>query len=464
MLLTCVQDDELIIASGVDPALVFANSASSFSTTQCDDAIPHLASSAIAEAQRLKHFPHAEVQANPSNFQVGYDDGFLIASDMLHESSPSSPSHRLKLNGWGQFRMSNFWDEQGELELNQLQLKRARLIFAGHSFTPDFSWLVSLDGRSQADGAVRLLDYYLNFDVGHHFLDWETRRLAIKLGQYKVPFTLARAVSAQELQFADRSVSSMFFDANRSLAFGIASELKQGDRTLAFETAVFNGLVTGGAETGTAGSIDNNFAFSSRLSAYLGGAWGQDDLCDYDQHQTPAFRLGGAFISSRIDREGTTEFDSIRVVDSGERLSSKLPAQVTEYLVNMYSLDASTKFRGWSFTSEYYFRHVGDFVGSSQQSLFDHGFDLQSGYFVIPKKMELLARWSRVMGDSGTLGLQEQRTNELASGAVWYYRRHAAKLTIDATYLDGSPIDSFSLDIREGMQGWLWRTQLQFGF
>jgi hypothetical protein len=141
-----------------------------------------------------------------------------------------------------------------------------------------------------------------------------------------------------------------------------------------------------------------------------------------------------------------------------------LPAAIDQYDVAIYSLDASMKYRGMSLTSEWYFRNLSNFRGAPTPDLFDHGYWLQAGYFIVPRKFELLSRWSRVIGDSGTLGGATQSADEIASGAVWYFSGQHAKLTVDATHLNGAPINSPTLDISPGDQGWLFRTQLQFGF
>ena len=94
----------------------------------------------------------------------------------------------------------------------------------------------------------------------------------------------------------------------------------------------------------------------------------------------------------------TTEFNMIRVVDSGNRLGNLLPGSVDEYNVNTFCVDASCKYQGWSVTSEYYFRNISGFQGGDLPELFDHGFWLQAGKFVVPRKLELLSRWSRVVG------------------------------------------------------------------
>ena len=134
------------------------------------------------------------------------------------------------------------------------------------------------------------------------------------------------------------------------------------------------------------------------------------------------------------------------------------------YSASLFAVDASFKYRGWSSTLEYYFRKTDDFRGGSIPDLFDHGFWFQLGKFVVPDKLELIARWSRVQGNSGTLGNGERSAEEVAGALAWYVRENHAKLVIDLTYLDGVPINSSSLDIVPGNRGWLCRSQIQFSF
>ena len=130
-----------------------------------------------------------------------------------------------------------------------------------------------------------------------------------------------------------------------------------------WETAIFNGFVTGGAETGSSGTLDDNFAYSARVHAYPIGDWGAGELADFEDHDRLAMRVGCAFAATTINRSGTTEFDIPRVVDSGNTLASILPAAVDSYSVSQFAVDASFKLHGWSTTLEYYFRNVNDFQG-----------------------------------------------------------------------------------------------------
>ncbi len=399
-----------------------------------------------------------------NDVRVGYDGGFVIVSRKEQDLGKTDFPFQMKFNGWGQLRHT-VTDSRGSInDLNEFQLKRGRLVFSTSAFNSNFSTFVQLDGRSSSGDDIRLLDYFLSWDVGHARLGLERGQLGFRTGKYKVPFTMARWLSGRDFEFADRSVASTYFDVNRSFAWGVYGRFDSLPRRLEWEFALFNGLVTGGAETGSSGSLDDNFAVSGRAYSILLGEWGYGALADFECHEEVAMRIGCGFASTQIDRDGTTEFDRIRVVDSGDRLSDLLPLTVERYSVSLFALDASLKYRGWSTTLEYYFRNVGEFPGAVVPDLYDHGFWYQLGYFVIPRKLQLISRWSRVVGNSGTLGVDDQSSEDIAGGFVWYFLDQHAKVVGDFTYLDGAPINSSALDISPGQEGWLFRTQFQFSF
>ncbi len=403
-----------------------------------------------------------------SKTRVGYDGGFVIANSANVDLGAGDYPFQLRINGWGQLRhtLQDSNSIQG-IDVNQFQLKRGRIVFSGSAFTPDFAYLVQLDGRSSSGDNVRLLDYFLAYDLGRHLWGWEKGKFGFKTGKYKMPFNMARELSGREFEFTDRSMASMFFDVNRSFAWGLYGNLTDRRAPLNWEVAIFNGLVTGGAETGSSGDLDNNFAYSGRIHSYPTGTWGNGGLADFEGHCQPATRIGLGYATSTIDSFGVTEFQAIRVVDSGATLSSlldSLPTDVSQYRVDLWACDASLKYRGWSMTCEYYFRNVGGFRGADLPDLYDHGFWFQTGKFVVPGRLQLLARWSRVVGKSGTLGQEVQSADEVAGGMAWYFRDQHAKLVFDMTNLNGAPINSSALDISPGDSGMLYRTQIQFAF
>lgn len=394
----------------------------------------------------------------------GYDDGFVLAAPAIQDLSSESSKFQLKINGWGQLRQTVFDSEDPAGDLNQFQLVRARIIGSGFAFTQDFRYYIQIDGRSSSGDSLRLLDYYLTYDLGHHAFGWNRGRFGFKTGRYKMPFHLSRWLSGREFEFADRSVASTYFDVNRSLAWGLYGQTENRFIPLHWETAIFNGLVTGGAETGSSGSLDNNFAFSGRVYAFPIGDWGSGELADFEHHRCLATRVGAGFASTSVDRAGSTEFSAFRVVDSGETLESLLPASVSTFDASLFSIDTSFKYRGWSGTAEVYFRNIGDFDNAVVPDLFDHGYWLQLSKFVVPGKFQLISRWSRVVGNSGSLGMNNMSADEISGGFVWYFRGQHAKFTLDATRLNGAPIDSSALDITPGATGTLVRSQIQFAF
>jgi hypothetical protein len=410
-----------------------------------------------SQTQNLDFFAFGDVRC-------GYDKGFVIASKRQHDLQADDFPFRMRINGWGQLRYTYFDSQGANPDVNQFQLKRGRLIFSGSAFTDDFRYFIQLDGRSSSGDDVRLLDFFLTYDLGHHSLGLKKGVFGFQTGKYKMPFSLARYLSARDLEFTDRSTASAYFDVNRSLAWGLFGQLDVWRVPWSWEVAIFNGLVTGGAETGSSGDLDDNFAYSARIFADPCGQWGTGALADFQWHDTLAIRIGAGYAGSSINRAGSTEFSSLRVVDSGAQLSTLLPASVSQYDANLYAVDASCKFRGWSATIEYYFRTIDDFEGANIAALYDHGFWLQLGKFVVPDKLQLLSRWSRVVGDSGTLGALNQSSDEVACGIAWYFRDQNAKLVADVTHLDGAPINSSSLGIAPGDIGWLYRTQIQFAF
>lgn len=399
-----------------------------------------------------------------NSLRVGYDGGFVLASRRESDLDAGTYPFMLKINGWGQLRHSALDSSSNQTDLNQFQLKRGRVVFSGNAFEREFRYFIQMDGRSTDGDDVRLLDYYLSYDAGHVAGGLERGVFMARIGRYKMPFHMARWISGKEFEFSDRSVASTFFDVNRSLAWGLFGASPNCRLPFDWEVAIFNGLVTGGAETGSSGTLDDNFAYSGRLFLYPLGEWGAGEIADFDWHEELALRVGGGFAGTTIDRFGFTEFQALRVVDSGQSLSSLLPVAVTEYDVRLFAMHFSTKYRGLSTNFEFYFRSTGEFEGAPVAQLNDHGFWLQVGKFLVPRRWQVLSRWSRVVGTSGSLGAVHESTEEIALGLAHYFEKQNAKLVFDATYLNGSPISSPTLDISPRDEGFLYRTQLQFSF
>jgi hypothetical protein len=402
--------------------------------------------------------------SEPSPDFVGYDRGFVIADQGDGDFSSGDFPFVMRMNSWIQLRHALFESDEPGNDRNAVSLERIRLGFGGHLYSPDLKYSLVLDGNTDQSVLVNFLDSIVTFDLGRSAYGWEAGTLEIRGGKWKMPFSRSRDESARRFQFSERSVANLFFDIGRSVGVSVLGESDAGGRPLRFETAIMNGLNTGRDSTVSGEDLDANLAWSARVSTDFFSEFGNDGEPDLSWHPRPAFRLGGGLAFTTVDDTGQSEFVRQRVVRSGDRLANLLPEAVSAYDVGFFTVDAHWKHRGWSLIAEHHWRRIGGFRGTYIPSLLDYGLVLQTGYFLIPQKLELLSRWSRISGSSGTLGVQNQHTNEVAGGIAWYIRGHDLKFNMDVSWIDGVPLNSPRLNLLPGDEGWLMRTQFQFAF
>jgi hypothetical protein len=90
--------------------------------------------------------------------------------------------------------------------------------------------------------------------------------------------------------------------------------------------------------------------------------------------------------------------------------------------------------------------------------VFQHGYYVEGGRFLIAKKLDANARYSQVDGPFGD-------AREIAGGLNWYpLDTPKMKISFDVTLLDGSPLNNTTSDILVGDDGILFRTQFQAEF
>jgi len=389
-----------------------------------------------------------------------YDGGFVL-KPVDADKTPFS----LKINSWFQARHSYFDSEGPNPDQNDFEFERSRLSFSGYALTPDLKYFFQLDGDDNQNQRVDMLDYFLSYDIGHDQLGLAAGQLGIRVGRWKIPFNRSRHTSGLNLQFADRSVAGVFFDIDRSVGVSLYGKTVQTTTPVNWEFALTNGVRTNGVRPNRAGQIDRNLGISGRVYSDVLGTWGSDYESDIAWHEDLAVRLGAGFAVSREDiTDGPIEASRQRVVDSGATLVSILPAGITAYNVALFALSADFRYQGWSLSTEYYFRNLSRFSGGSVPELTDQGFLIQSGYFVVPKKWEVFGRWSRIVGDSATLGTSDQSADEIAGGVAWWIKGRNLKLLFDVSRVNGTPINDSAVGFLPGDDGLLYRTQLQFLF
>src|SRR6185436_7958820 len=174
----------------------------------------------ITLEERDKAIKESEARAylmQPS-FKLWYDRGFNF--------SMNDNAFLLKIRGRMQLRETTRWRNEswrnpgdaknfpellgvfGDYRANRstadastFNLRRARLIFSGHLFTPDLKYFVQLAGETaenaQNPGSVQLLDAFVH--------STHLPLLNVMAGQHKVFFNRSEINNATSMQFAERS-------------------------------------------------------------------------------------------------------------------------------------------------------------------------------------------------------------------------------------------------------------------
>lgn len=140
-----------------------------------------------------------------------------------HERSSLDVGGRLQLVGIGQ----SIDDQIRDKNRLYLFVRQARLSVYGH--VDDFKYKVQLgfagedEAKAPSPGvSLGLLDMYA--DVPLHFLGQNTY---VRVGQFKVPYSLERLVDTGEIAFSDRSVNNVGFRVGRD--YGVAVHSSFGD-------------------------------------------------------------------------------------------------------------------------------------------------------------------------------------------------------------------------------------------
>jgi len=334
----------------------------------------------------------------------------------------------------------------------QFNLRRARLLFTGHLFNPDFKYFLQLGMESsenaQTPGSVNLLDYYL---TSTHF-----PLLNAQLGQYKVYFNRSQINNTASMQFAERALVQDVFTANGLNRRDIGLTIMNDEEV--YPINYYFGIFDGGGPlftdygsyeseepaegcpggqtsgnpfpspaTGCAGNqrnINANARFNSisqlmytaRVMWNVMGrpGYGEGDLA---YSETPQWSVAGNIAyNPQINTSSNNAFVGIDLANLNWRRQlatfgngRQLGWGFVDYTT--WGVDSVLKYRGFSLQGEYYFKNINrhnkglpclQTVGTGgpcttfapNQFGNSTGWYVQSGYYLIPRHLELAARYA----------------------------------------------------------------------
>ncbi|QDT12512.1 porin [Stieleria marina] len=393
------------------------------------------------------------------DYFVGYDKGFVIRA-FDKTKNPSS----LKLNGWIQFRHHAFsrdedsWTDNAGVvrpmrSRNAFDIERARLVYSGTALDSRSSYFLQLDGDTDGSHTVDFFDYWWGWRFSDSF--------QIQLGKRKVPASRQWLLTARRTRFVERPMTNDFFRPDRTVGiFGVG---KIGE-SIRYQLMLGNGYSSSNLANSR---TDEKFTIAATSSFDpLGDIGGS--IVDESGESPFRLRLGHSMVYAA--QKGSSagqplaETNYLRLSD-GTRLAQigAIDAGVTvsDVDVLLYGVDVAAKWNGWSFNAEYFARWIENLRGDGPLSideLFQQGYYVEGGRFLLPNQLDVNARYSQVMGEFGT-------SSEIALGANWYpLSRPTSKVSVDVTALDGSPLQNTASDILAGDDGLLFRTQYQVEF
>ena len=435
--------------------------------------VPFLTSPASAQPAADAASPSAQAapasaaQTAPATQVSGgrFDDGIII----VQSADGAAVPFLLRFNDDTQLRYLNtasaddtFTDHLGnvrEVHLrNDITVNRQMFNFSGYVFDPRL--LYSLKIWTSA-GAASIV---IAGNVGWRF----DKALTLFAGYTGVPGSRSLIATFPYFQAIDRTMADNFFRPGFTQGAWVTGEPLNGLNYIGF---VGNGLNTLNI---SATKIDTNLVLSGSVWWEPLGPFGQPGKSrnmydDYFSSKKTRVRVGTSFTRSREDRfsnldQSNPENTSLHNSDGVLTFSTGAFAPgitVDKALYKMWAIDGGIKWNGLSVNGQYFMRWLGDFVADGPMpvaSTFDHGFELTSGFFVVPKELQLYGRGSRVDGEFGN-------SSEYGGGARWYFlSTERVWLNPEVIRVKNAPYSGAFTPYTSGLNGWVPMLQLVLAF
>ncbi|UCF93366.1 MAG: hypothetical protein JSW39_04165 [Desulfobacterales bacterium] len=328
--------------------------------------------------------------------EVGYKKGAYI------KTADERFSLKLNVRTQGQFKYEAREEREDTADF---RVRRARLLAGGNVFYPWMKYGTQITLES-SEAALR--DAWIEAA----YFDWAKPRI----GQYKVPFDREFLTSAFSLQLIDRSIASNEFSLQRDIGTQFSGDILPD--LLEYSVGVFNGS---GANQS---NVDRDFMYVGRMVLTPFGSYPYSQAA-LDTPATPKLAVGVA---------GTY----LPGLEPGERktLAGRLGnTNILPVESDVYQLtaDLAFKYQDFSFEGGYHFRSIDPDEPTPFGKETAQGFYLQAGYFVIPKELELAARYAWVNPDNPN-NKNDNNQQEYTAGLSYYLYGHDLKLQANYSF------------------------------
>jgi len=318
-------------------------------------------------------------------------------------------------------------------------IRRARLKFSGHAFSPKLKYKMEL-GQSNRDigGFIYdefkyapgiILDAVVFWNFAEGFNLW--------VGQTKLPGNRERVISSANLQLVDRSLLNSRFNIDRDIGVQLHHKWSTGDQMSSFVMKEKLSISQGEGRNVVINNI-GGFSYTGRLEFLPFGEFdskGKDDYVSSSFNRTKTsklvFALGGDFNNGAsrtfASRGKFMENDSDR-------------GYYTTDITTIF-IDLMYKLKGWSVMAEFANRKAQDPIaknldGTATGMVVMEGksFNVMAGY-LFDSNWEITGRYTTVdYADRYTVSRSVFDEDQFTLGISKYYAGHNLKIQADVGY------------------------------
>lgn len=323
------------------------------------------------------------------------------------------------------FRMQNMvglsFDKDFSLAKTDAQVKRLRLRFDGHIYSPKLVYSIQLgftsyDTEPLPNGRMNIVRDAIVYYV-------PSAKWNIGFGQTKIKANRARINSSSALQFVDRSIVNSEFNLDRDFGFFGEYNMRPGD---GFNLSA-KGSVTLGEGRNWGSSSHGGLAYTARLELYPLGrfkAKGEVIEGNYEYEERVKILLAGAYSynqkASRL---------------KGQR-GAVMPDDATRDL-GSYFADFILEYRGFAFYTDFMGRSCDRPLFDPESNAFVYsgcGLNIQTSY-LFDRKWEIALRNSTLFPQSEVQPYAGYKNwNQTTLGLTRYIIGHSLKVQADLSY------------------------------
>jgi len=383
-----------------------------------------------AEVKGLKSKETASVADGKFKTKVTYDGKTYVEKAVVEEKKvpvyvqQAGSEIKLVLGGFIQTNfedgdVSAFEGRFGQTALkDRFRLRRARLTLTG-DFAEQFDFKMEGDFENSDGTSPSNRTDFSGTDI---WLNWhQFPAVQIKVGQYKAPFGLEQLTPDTALFIIERSLPTGAITPERQIGIELwgkpfTNVWPDQKDLLTYYAGIFNG---NGRNINN--NDNNNFMYVGRLELmpFKGKIFGQPS----------SLKLGGDVLNSRDDKGTNISQSGNLLVNSDGSLSSFVLPGADERTA--WSVDAWLNIGAFDLIGEYLEEYVNgrtvNDVPPGFANFTTDGFQITSGFFLIPKKFQAAVQWQYLNpGQKGNDGIYS-----ITGGLNYYIHGNDLKLMIN---------------------------------